>query len=88
MINQHSANTWSYTQIVVAVDQSKPSQKAFEQALAIAKAFQAKLHLLHILAPLQEEFQDLSSLALDSGYYPTLTNESLEERWSVLEREG
>ena len=88
MTNQHSTNTWSYKQILVAVDQSEPSQKAFEQALAIAKAFQAKLHLIHILAPLQEEFQDLSSLALDGGYYPSMTNESFEQRWEILEKEG
>lgn len=88
MINQSLANNWSYTQIVVAVDESEPSKKAFAQGLAIAKAFQAKLNLIHVISSLQEEYQDLSSLSLGGGYYPAVTDESLQERWQNLQEEG
>ncbi len=88
MTNQNLAHTWSYNQIVVAVDESEPSRKAFAQALAIAKAFQAKLNLIHVISSLQEEFQDLSSLTLGGGYYPAVTEESLQERWQNLEESG
>lgn len=88
MTNQNSSNMWSYQQILIAVDRSEPSQKAFEQGMAIAKAFQAKLHLIHVIAPLQEEFQDLSSLTLSGGYYPPAIEQSLDKRWEILEQEG
>ena len=88
MTNDNIDGKWSYKQILVAVDQSEPSQKAFNQAVAIAKAFQAKLHLIHVISSLQEEYQDLSSLALDGGYYPAVTEESLQQRWESLEEEG
>ena len=88
MTNPNLASTWSYTQIVVAVDESELSRKAFAQALAIAQAFQAQLNLIHVISSLQEEYQDLSSLTLSGGYYPAVTDESLQERWQNLEEEG
>ena len=88
MVSQNIDNMWLYKQILVAVDKSELSNKALSQAIAIAKAFQAKLHLLHVLSPLQEEFEDLSSPALSSGYYPANMDESLQKRWQTLEQEG
>ena len=77
-----------YKQILVAVDQSSLSHSAFTQAVAIAKAFQAKLHLVHVLSPLQEEYQDLSSVALGSSYYPANMDESFQDKWQTLEEQG
>ncbi len=88
MTNENITGTWSYKQILVAVDQSEPSRKAFDQAVAIAKAFQAKLNLIHVISSLQEEYQDLSALAVDGGYYPAVTDDILQQRWESLEEEG
>ena len=77
-----------YNRILVAVDPSELSKQALTQAIAVAKAFQAKLHLVHILSPLQEEYQDLSSVALGTGYYPGIVDDSRQTQWQTLEEQG
>lgn len=77
-----------YKNILVAVDDTQLSQEAFEQALALAKAFGANLHLLHILHPLRAEYQNTTSLAFSGAYYPNTVYELTNERWNNLEVQG
>ena len=77
-----------YENILVAVDDTELSRKAFEQALSLAKAFNANLHLLHVLSPLQTEYQDTASLAFSGAYYPNTLDEVIRERWATLEETG
>ncbi|HHP7230821.1 MAG TPA: universal stress protein [Xenococcaceae cyanobacterium] len=77
-----------YKNILVAIDNSELSQRAFEQALSLAKTFQANLHLLHVLSPLQAEYQDTASLAFSNAYYPDAGDEFYRERWTDLEATG
>ena len=88
MSHENLDTSWSYKQIVVAVDESLPSKRAFEQALAIAKAFQATLNLIHILAPVPEELSEISPLTMSGSYYPSTIDETLPERWQALEEQG
>lgn len=88
MTSQNVDNTWSYKQIVVAIDDSLLSKKAFRQALAIAKAFKANLNLIHILLPIEEEFEDLSPINLSNVYSPVTIDESLPQRWQAKEERG
>ena len=78
-----------YKKILVAIDSTELSRQAFEQALSLAKAFNANLHLIHVLSPLQAEYQDTASLAFSGAYYPDETlDEVLRERWENLEKIG
>lgn len=75
-----------YQKILVAVDQSELSQKALTQAIAIAKAFQAKLHLLHVLS-LEQRYQT-TPLAFSSSSYSDTLEDVVREQWQTLEEEG
>lgn len=88
MIEQNLDTNWSYQQIIVAIDKSLPSQKAFEQALAIAKAFKANLRIIHVISPIQEEFEGVSPITLSGGYSPANIDESWQQRWQTIEEEG
>ena len=77
-----------YKNILVAIDDSELSREAFEQALSLAKTFEANLHLLHVLSPLQVEYQDTASLAFSGVYYPDTFYEVIKERWEDLETTG
>lgn len=76
-----------YNKILVAVDQSEFSQQALTQAVAIAKAFQAELHLVHVLSPLEQEYQ-ATSLAFGVSAYSETLEEAIRERWQTSEEEG
>ena len=77
-----------YKNILVAIDDSELSREAFEQALSLAKTFGANLHLLHVLSPLQVEYQDTASLTFSGAYYPDTFYEVIRERWDNLETTG
>ncbi len=77
-----------YKSILVAVDDTQVSKRAFAQALSLAKAFNANLHLLHVLSPLQVEYQDTASLTFSGAYYPDMIHEVVKGRWDNLEQTG
>jgi nucleotide-binding universal stress UspA family protein len=77
-----------FHKILVAIDDSELSNQAFEQGISLAKAFQANLHLVHVLSPLKKEYEDASALAFGGGYYPEAFDEAMRERWQTLEEEG
>ncbi len=77
-----------YKNILAAIDNSELSKQAFEQALSLAKAFNANLHLLHVISSLQAEYEDTASLAFSGAYYPDTIDEIVKETWENLEEAG
>ena len=80
-----------YHRILVAVDNSELSQRAFHKALSIARAFSAKLQIINVVSPLIAEYQDTASLAFSESFLPdTLPdtlNETTREEWVSI-RDG
>ena len=72
-----------YKKILAALDESKLSQKAFQQSLSIAQAFDAELQLLNVVSPLEAKYQNTVSL-IGSGYSSSGTNETAEAEWQAL----
>ena len=77
-----------YKRILVAVDDSPISQQAFSQALSLAKAFDSKLHLIHVILPVTQEYQDASLIAFSGGFYPGGMDKVIKETWSNIEETG
>lgn len=77
-----------YQRILVAVDNTELSQKSFQQALAIAKAFQANLQIINVLSPLRAEYQDTTSLAFSGTYYPDALDDVMQEEWVNIQEIG
>lgn len=71
-----------YSKILVALDESQLSQKAFQQSLSLAQMFNAELQLLNVISPLEAEYQNTISL-VGSGYYSHSTNETAEAEWEL-----
>ena len=71
-----------YHKILVAVDNTELSKQAFHQAVAIAKAFAAQLHIISVYSPLRLEYQDTASLAFSGSYYPDLAIDMTQEEWA------
>ena len=73
-----------YSKILVALDESQLSQKAFQQSLLLAQAFNAELQLLNVISPLEARYQNTISL-IGSGYNNShQTNEAAEAEWQLL----
>ena len=55
--------------VLVAIDGSKPSTQALEMAIEIAKKFDSKLHLIHVVREMQlpSELQHLAELETVRG---------------------
>ena len=77
-----------YQKILVAVDDSDISRQAFSKALSLAKAFSAKLHLVHVIQPVSQEYQDASLIAFSGGFYPGGMDQVIKETWSSIEEAG
>lgn len=77
-----------YQRILVAVDDSSISRKAFSEALSLAKAFSANLHLIHVILPVTQEYQDASLIAFSGGFYPGGMDQVIKETWSKMEETG
>ncbi|MGF1539464.1 MAG: universal stress protein [Pleurocapsa sp.] len=71
-----------YSRILVALDESQLSQKAFQQSLSLAQIFDAQLQLLNVVTPKEAEYQNTVSL-IGSGYYSHTTNEAAEAEWQI-----
>lgn len=57
-----------YHRILVALDESQLSQKAFEQSLLLARMFDSELQLLNVISPVEAEYQSTVALA-SNGYH-------------------
>ena len=77
-----------YQRILVAVDDSDISQQAFSKALSLAKAFSSELHLIHVILPVTQEYQDASLIAFSGGFYPGGMDQVIKETWSSIEEAG
>ena len=77
-----------YQKILVAVDNSSISQEAFRKALSLAKVLSSNLHLIHVIVPVTQEYQDASLIAFSGGFYPGGMDEVVKETWSTLEKDG
>jgi nucleotide-binding universal stress UspA family protein len=76
--------------ILVALDRSEMGQQVFEQALALAKATQASLLLLHVLSPEEEGSPNIPTIS-NFDYYPGLSGQSFElyqKQWDNFKNEG
>lgn len=79
-----------FQKILVAVDKSVVSEHVFDEALAIAKASQASLMLIHVLSPGEEGYPMPIYPGPDS-VYPGLHEEaarSYAQQWDIYEQEG
>ena len=78
-----------YHKILVAIDRSPISERVFETGLALAKALDSQLMLLHILS---RESQDSPTYFPDSceSYHQENCNtwESFEEKWETFKQES
>lgn len=72
-----------YSKILVALDESQLSRKAFQQSLSLAQAFNAELQLLNVVSPLEAKYQNTVSL-IGGGYRGDGTNEVAEAEWQML----
>jgi nucleotide-binding universal stress UspA family protein len=63
-----------FNKIVVAIDRSEKSQYVFDAALSLAKANQAKLMLLHVLADTEPDYPQLPTYS----YYPILDDRTAQ----------
>ncbi len=77
-----------YQRILVAVDDSDISRQASNKALSLAKAFSSKLHLIHVILPVTQEYQDASLIAFSGGFYPGGMDQVVKETWSSIEEAG
>jgi nucleotide-binding universal stress UspA family protein len=79
-----------FKKILVALDKSEIGKSVFEEAVALAKAIDARLMLLHVLSPLEEGYPMPVYPGPDS-VYPTLHEEAIRSyarQWETYEREG
>jgi nucleotide-binding universal stress UspA family protein len=78
-----------FQKILVAIDRSDISSKAFDTAVSLAKAINAHLKLVHIIAPYEEMYPDpVSSI---DRVDPGLSMEDFQihwETWQLMEQQG
>jgi nucleotide-binding universal stress UspA family protein len=77
-----------FHKILVALDDSAISKFVFEKAIALAKATDAHLLLVHVLSPTDEAYPDILNYSTADIHYPSLYREVIAthlERWSNYE---
>ena len=76
--------------ILVAMDTSAIGKQVFDEALALAKATNACLMLLHVLSA-EEEGSPITYMLPSLDYYSIMSDKTLEierEQWLVFEKHG
>lgn len=77
--------------ILVALDKSEISQQTFPAAVALAKTNEARLMLLHVLSPFEEQYPNTNALIWQTdGLYPTLHTDAMNyylDQWEALKQE-
>ena len=78
-----------YHKLLVAIDTSDTSEHVFEQAVSLAKINNARLMLLHVLNPLDEQYIDPMFVQPTILYpeYQAQKNEINIKDWSKLKQE-
>lgn len=79
-----------FRKILAAIDHSDMCAQVFEEAVALAKATNASLMLLHVLSPLEDGYPTPVYPGPDS-LYPTLHDAALKNytrQWESFERKG
>lgn len=79
-----------FHKILVALDDSNSSQQVFAEAVALAKATNASLMLLHVLSPFEGEYPGSIYPAID-GIYPGLHRETVQiymHQWQQFEQQA
>ena len=80
-----------FDRILVAIDQNPgTAQEVFSEALALALAQQATLHILQVLYPLKSPYPDPLYLTLESSLSPVNTEAfgAYVSRWREVEQES
>lgn len=79
-----------FKRILVALDGSKMGEAVFAQGVALAKAMDSRLMLLHVLSPFDEDYPNPVFPGADSTY-PSIHTEAVKQymqQWEAYEREG
>lgn len=77
-----------FHKILIALDRSELSGRVFEEALAIAKATQGQLMLLHVLSPFDEGYPAVAFSGMDGLILHQQAIETFTRQMEVLEKEG
>lgn len=79
-----------YTKILVAIENNQIGSDVFNEALALAKANNARLMLVHIMSPFDERY--VNPISMDPySFYPALHSEAITQtlkQWDTLKQEG
>lgn len=80
-----------FRRILVAVDNSALAQHVFDKAVSLAKATDARLMLLHVLSPSDEDYSTSPEFPDSDSLYPTLHSEAVENQqqhqWKRVEQQ-
>jgi nucleotide-binding universal stress UspA family protein len=79
-----------FDKILVALDRSDLSSQVFEQAVSLAKATDASLMLLSVLAPFEQIYPSMSYPATNGAFF-AMSEETMQiclEQWKSLEQAG
>jgi nucleotide-binding universal stress UspA family protein len=74
------------TAILVPTDFSHPSDKALEEALSIAKQYDAKVHLVHVI-PQDLDYMCSVDYCMDAGTIQELTDKALSGAAESLQKQ-
>ncbi len=76
-----------FNKILVAVEDSEMGQYVFTEALALAKATNARLMLLYVLCSYEQQYLNPLTAAAYPSFYSEATN-AYTKRWEELKEEG
>lgn len=77
-----------FYKILVALDNSNMGNRVFDAAVALAKANDASIMLLHILTPFEDDYPTMPVVPGIDSYYPAMYGEAIDEyakRWRMYE---
>jgi nucleotide-binding universal stress UspA family protein len=78
-----------FHKILVALDHSNANRLVFDEAIALAKSFDASLLILHILAAAEDDYPNPSLFPYTNTVDPALQQELMErhaQQWRAFER--
>jgi nucleotide-binding universal stress UspA family protein len=79
-----------FKKILVAVENNQIGNLVFDEALALAKATNASLMLVHVMSPYSD--RNVNPISMDPySFYPALHSEALTQtlkQWDTLKQEG
>lgn len=79
-----------FHKLLVAVAQSEFDRQILDEAIALAKANQAALMLLHVLSPFDQTYPGVGYPGIE-GIYPSIHQRTMQvylDQWKSLEQEG